>query len=119
VETDEVHWMTFEREFKDAFTNTNAKAEAYQQLMCLKHGNNLDNFIAQFQKLIEEAGIHQDSHGVIELFKNGLKSGLTQAIIGSQHFDPLNPPSLCQRPPCCPQPPPPLCGPTTHYMPLF
>jgi len=91
LESDEAHWTIFEREFKDAFTNTNAKAEAYQQLTRLKHGDNLDTFIAQFKKLIEEAGVDQDSHGVIELFKNGLKPGLTQAIIGSQHFNPINP----------------------------
>ena len=41
--------------------------------------------------IISLAKIDKDSHGVIELFKGGLKGGLAKAIIASQGFDPLNP----------------------------
>jgi hypothetical protein len=90
-ETSEVHWTTFIRDFKDAFTNTNAKAEAYQALTRLRHTDNLDSFIAEFKKLVDEAEIDADSFGTIELFKTGLKGGLTQALIGRQDFNPVNP----------------------------
>jgi len=91
VEADETHWTQFEDAFKKAFTNTNEKAEAYQELTRLKQGESLDTFITEFKRLVGLAGIDADSHGVIELFKNALKSGLTKAIIGSHTFDPLNP----------------------------
>jgi Retrotransposon gag protein len=91
LETDEYLWRKFEEAFKDAFTNTNEKAEAYQELTRLKQGDNLDTFITEFKRLVGLAKIDKDSHGVIELFKGGLKSGLTRAIITSQGFDPLNP----------------------------
>ena len=45
LEDNEAHWTTFLMEFKDAFTNTNTKVEAYQALTHLKHTTNLDNFI--------------------------------------------------------------------------
>ena len=91
LETEEIHWRKFESAFKDAFTNTNEKAEAYQELTRLKQGDNLDTFITEFKRLVGIAKIDKDSHGVIELFKGGLKSGLTRAIISSQGFNPLNP----------------------------
>ena len=52
LETDEYNWKEFERAFKDAFTNTNEKAEAYQELTCLKQGDNLDTFVTKFKCLI-------------------------------------------------------------------
>ena len=91
AKTDETHWDKFEEAFKKAFTNTNKKSEAYQELTRLKQGDNLDTFITKFKCLVKLAGIDADSHGVIELFKGGLKSGLTKSIIGSPGFDPLNP----------------------------
>ena len=91
IESDKTHWDEFEEAFKKAFTNTNEKSEAYQELTRLKQGDNLDTFITEFKRLIKLAGINTDSHGVIELFKGGLKSGLTKSIISSPGFDPLNP----------------------------
>ena len=91
LETDEYNWRKFKEAFKDAFTNTNEKAEAYQELTCLKQGDNLDTFVTEFKRLISLAKVDKDSHGVIELFKGGLKGGLAKAIITSQGFDPLNP----------------------------
>lgn len=91
IEQDEAHWTAFLKDFKDAFTNTNAKAEAYQALTRLKHTDDLDNFVSQFKKLVDEAEIDENSFGTIELFKSGLKGGLTQSIIARHDFDPANP----------------------------
>ena len=91
LETDEYNWKEFERAFKDAFTNTNEKAKAYQELTCLKQGDNLDTFVTEFKHLVSLAKVDKDSHGVIELFKGELKGRLAKAIITSQGFDPLNP----------------------------
>ena len=97
LETDEYNWREFEVAFKDAFTNTNKKAKAYQELTRLKQGDSLDTFITEFKRLVGIAKVDKDSHGVIELFKGGLKSGLARAIITSQGFDPLNPwPTLAE-----------------------
>src|SRR5712691_10222834 len=89
AETSETLWTDFEKEFKEAFTNTNKKMDAYRLLKGLKHGDNLDVFLAEFKRLVASAGIDIDSHGVIELLKEGLKPGLTQAVINSKDFDPL------------------------------
>src|SRR5260221_2066121 len=89
AETNESLWNDFEKDFKDAFTNTNKKMDAYRLLRGLKHGDNLDIFLAEFKRLVSAAGIDIDSHGVIELLKEGLKPGLTQAVINSKDFDPL------------------------------
>src|SRR5712691_7810937 len=88
-EASETLWDDFEKSFKEAFTNTNKKMDAYQVLKGLKHGDNLDIFLAEFRRLVTATGIDIDSHGVIELLKEGLKPGLTQAIIHSKDFDPL------------------------------
>jgi len=91
VDTDEVHWRTFEQAFKDMFYNTNIKAEAYQKLEKLKMKNNLDIFISEFKRLVTASGIDINSHSIIHLFKKGLASSLTTAIINSQNYNPLNP----------------------------
>ena len=97
LETDKTHWDEFKEAFKKAFTNTNEKVEAYQELTCLKQGDNLNTFITEFKCLVKLTGINTDSHGAIELFKGGLKSGLTKSIIGLPGFDPLHPwPTLKQ-----------------------
>ena len=87
-ETSESLWDNFEKSFKEAFTNTNAKREAYQELLGLKQRDNLDTFIAHFRHLVKQAGIDPNDHGCIELFKEGLKSELTIAVIQSPAFDP-------------------------------
>jgi len=91
ADTDKVHWMTFKQAFKDTFYNTNIKVEAYQKLENLKMKENLDIFISEFKRLVTTSGIDINSHGIIHLFKKGLASGLTTAIINSQNYDPRNP----------------------------
>jgi len=92
ADTDKVHWRTFEQAFKDTFSNTNIKAEAYQKLEKLEmKNNNLDLFISDFKRLVTASGIDINSHGIIHLFKKGLANGLTTAIINSQNYNPRNP----------------------------
>jgi len=47
--TDEDHWTTFEQDFKDSFTNTNRKNEAFNELTALKQKESLDIFISEFK----------------------------------------------------------------------
>ena len=50
LDTNKIHWTEFEQAFKDSFTNTNRKQEAFNQLIKLKHGpNGLDVFISKFK----------------------------------------------------------------------
>ena len=92
ADTEEIHWTKFEQAFKDSFTNTNRKQEAFNQLIKLRHGpNGLDVFIAEFKRLATAAGVQLDDHGTIYHFKQGLKSGLMQAIIASNTYIPSNP----------------------------
>jgi len=48
-ETDEDHWTTFEQDFKNSFTNTNRKNEAFNKLTTLKQKESLDIFISKFK----------------------------------------------------------------------
>ena len=92
ADTEEIHWTKFEQAFKDSFTNTNRKQEAFNQLIKLRHGSNgLDIFISGFKQLATAAGIQLDDHGTFYHFKQGLKSGLMQAIIASNNYVPLKP----------------------------
>ena len=92
ADTEETHWTKFEQAFKDSFTNTNRKQEAFNQLIKLKHGpNGLDIFISEFKRFATAAGVQLDNHGTIYHFKQGLKPGLMQAIIASNAYVPSTP----------------------------
>jgi len=39
ADTEEIHWTEFEQAFKDSFTNTNRKQEAFNSLIKLKYGS--------------------------------------------------------------------------------
>src|SRR5712691_8614044 len=88
AERDEVDWTTFETNFKSAFTNTNKKNDAYRELTALKHKDDLDTFIAKFKQLVTAAEIDLNSHGVIEIFKQGLKNALIQNVLTAPDYDP-------------------------------
>jgi hypothetical protein len=51
ADTDELHWRSFEADFRTAFTNTNAAKEACTELTKLKQGDSLDEYIACFKQL--------------------------------------------------------------------
>ena len=90
-ETDKDHWIAFEQDFKDSFTNTNRKNEAFNELTALRQKESLDIFISEFKQLAIAAGVKLDDYGTIYLFKKGLKPALVQAIIASQGYNPQNP----------------------------
>jgi len=87
-EASEAHWTTFETNFKNAFTNTNKKNDAYRDLVALKHRDDLDTFIARFKQLVTAAELDINSHRVIEIFKQGLKHALIQNILTAPDYDP-------------------------------
>jgi hypothetical protein len=89
LDMDKLHWQLFEADFRTAFTNTNATKEACTELTKLKQGNSLDKYIACFKQLARLGNLPFTEHGTIEQFKLGLKSGLLDAIISSDAYDPL------------------------------
>jgi len=76
--------------FLVAFTNMNRKAEAYKELCKLKQQESLNNFFADFKRLVKDADIKLDDHGTIEILKNNLKGALVQAIIRSPNYNPTS-----------------------------
>ena len=88
LETDEDLWDNFIQNFKQAFTNQNARAKVYQALCKLKQEESLDDSFAIFKQLTYEAGIPLDNKETIETFKHSMAKGLTSAIINSPGFDP-------------------------------
>jgi len=88
LEINENLWDDFMDSFLKAFTNTNRKAEAYQELCNLKHGESLDSFFADFTYLTKDADIKLDDHGTIEILKNNLKGELVKAIIRFPGYNP-------------------------------
>jgi hypothetical protein len=88
-DTDELHWQSFEADFRTAFTNTNAAKDVYMELTKLKQGDSLDEYIACFKQLARLGNLPVTEHGTIEQFKLGLKGGLLDTIISSNAYDPL------------------------------
>ena len=87
-DTDKQHWQLFEAEFCTAFTNTNAVKDVQRELRSLKQGESLDEYITKFKQLACLGNLPFTKHGVIEQFKLGLKGGLLDAIICTDHYDP-------------------------------
>ena len=87
-EGNEAHWTTFETNFKNTFTNTNKKNNAYHELVALKHKDDLDTFITRFKQLVTAMELDIDSHRVIEIFKQGLKHTLIQNVLTAPDYDP-------------------------------
>ena len=88
LEIDETLWDDFMDSFMKAFTNTNRRAEAYQELCKLRHGESLDSFFADFKHLAKDANIKLDNHRMIEILKNNLKGELVKAVIQSPTYNP-------------------------------
>ncbi len=78
LETNEYHWDYFE----DAFTDTSEREDADNKLQNLhmKDGN-LDQFIAEFNRLTHLADRNDETRGLIPLFHQGLPYGLAQACM--------------------------------------
>jgi len=77
LETDETLWDDFIESFKQAYTNTNIREEAYQVLCKLRQKESLDEFFADFKRLARDASITLNDCGTIELLKNALHGPLT------------------------------------------
>jgi len=60
LKIDKTLWDNFMDSFQRAFTNTNRKVEAYQELCKLRHGESLDNFFMDFKCLVKDANIKLD-----------------------------------------------------------
>jgi len=82
LETNEYHWDYFEDAFRDAFTDTSEREDADNKLQNLhmKDGN-LDQFIAEFNRLTHLADRNNKTRGLIPLFRQGLPYGLAQACM--------------------------------------
>jgi len=87
-EGNEAHWTTFLTNFTNTFTNMNKKNDAYRELQKLRHSDDLDTFIARFKQLVTAVELDIDSHGVIELLKQGLKTALVQNVLTAPDYDP-------------------------------
>jgi hypothetical protein len=48
----------------------------------------LDTYIAKFKQLVAKAELDINSHGVMEIFKQGLKSALVQNVLNAADYDP-------------------------------
>ena len=84
---DEILWTLFERDFRNAFTDSQKQLTAHQKFLKVKmQGNALDEFIAEFEHLRSEAGWSPNDIGTITQFRRGLNTGLLKAIV--QHVRP-------------------------------
>ena len=88
AETDNSLWINLEKDFKEAFTNTNIKSDAYIDLKKLKQTDSLDKYISEFKRLVHLADVPINQHGILEIFKEGLHKGLVKSIINSHDYDP-------------------------------
>ncbi|KAH9000575.1 hypothetical protein EDB86DRAFT_3075046 [Lactarius hatsudake] len=81
-EKDEVLWSSFEKAFKDAWTDTLSEQNALQKLTTLTMvGDDIDSYITTFDQLSIAAGWDPDANGTIEFFKRGMKKGLLVACL--------------------------------------
>ncbi|KAH8999740.1 hypothetical protein EDB92DRAFT_1940535 [Lactarius akahatsu] len=82
ADTDEQLWTQFETSFKNAWTDTLSKQNAYQKLTTLQmKGDDVDAYIAQFEYLANTTGWHRDASGTVEFFRRGLTESLLRACI--------------------------------------
>jgi len=80
--TDKSLWEDFELLFRTAYTDQDAKITAYQKLNDLRmQGSDIDSYIADFDRLIAEAGYNKFDMGVMIKFKEGLQPSLLREIL--------------------------------------
>jgi hypothetical protein len=75
-------WQITEREFKDAFTDYADADRAHQDLLKLrmKEGR-LDEYIAEFQDLVNRAGLDRNGPNTLRTFAQGLQGNLASTCI--------------------------------------
>jgi len=75
-------WDDFELLFRTAYTDQDAKLTAFQKLSELRmQGSDIDSYIADFDRLIDEAGYSKFDMGVMIKFKEGLQPSLLREIL--------------------------------------
>ena len=81
-ENDEWLWTHFVDEFQRAFTDTASAEQAYEDLTKLEmKGDDVDEYVAAFERLIVRAGWERNAKGSLEMFKQGLRKGLHYTIL--------------------------------------
>src|SRR5712671_2389991 len=79
---DQSLWDNFEADFCRAYADQDAKLMAYQKLNELRmHGSDIDSYIAEFDRLIDEAGYSRSDIGVLQKFKEGLQPSLVREVL--------------------------------------
>ncbi len=82
LETNEYHWDYFEDAFRDAFTNTSEREDADNKLQNLHMKEaNLNQYIAEFNRLSNLAERNDETRGLIPLFRQGLPYRLAQSCM--------------------------------------
>jgi hypothetical protein len=83
-------WDIFEAEFRRAFTDTVREQNAYKRLVVLKMtGGDLDTYIADFEKLAQDAGYTLNEKGALILFRKGLPFRLHKVVADKAHPAPV------------------------------
>jgi Retrotransposon gag protein len=91
IPEDEHLWRFFEREFRTAFTDTTRKQTAHQKFLdCRMKGDDLDNYLAEFDHWRSEAEWGENDVGTITQFRRGLKDGLHKAILQQTNPRPVS-----------------------------
>jgi hypothetical protein len=81
-EANEDLWEEFIEDFIKAFIHTAGKEEAFGRLRDLNmEGLEVDEYVAEFELLVLEAGWKLDNKGTMELFKDGLPQWLTKRML--------------------------------------
>ena len=81
AEGDQALWEWFARSFRDAFTDSTRKQDAYSRLTKMElNMDKVDTSITLFKRLIREAGWGPDAEGTIKLFQDILPVGLHRTI---------------------------------------
>jgi hypothetical protein len=81
-EKDKQLWDLFIVNFKMAFLDITHKQTAYAELEKLRMVNdNLDQYIATFNRVLKQAGFQASDQGLVDWFKKGLKQRLQIACL--------------------------------------
>lgn len=75
-------WQALEQEFRSAFFDYAGRERAQQEIhrLCMKKGN-LDQYIADFERLAHRGGLNVDEPSILRLFVQGLPSWLVNSCI--------------------------------------
>ena len=79
---DERLWIEFSQDFKRAFANTVSEQRAYGELANCTMGNmSIDEYITQFEHLLQKAGWDRTSRGFLFQFEKGLDQWIHLKIL--------------------------------------